>query len=227
MIRAVITDIEGTTTSIAFVHDVLFPYAAAQLEPFVRARGSDPVVQATLAELSQASPAGDPVAAARDLMARDVKSPPLKRLQGWIWEAGYADGSLLADVYPDVAPQLCAWRDAGLTLAVYSSGSVHAQQLLFGHTRAGDLRALFTGWFDTTTGPKTEPASYARIATVLDVRPAEALFLSDAPRELEAARGAGVQAVGIARGADVPPGWLTSFAELQLARGAADRPAQR
>ncbi|MCC6998979.1 MAG: acireductone synthase [Deltaproteobacteria bacterium] len=224
MIRAVITDIEGTTTSIAFVHDVLFPYAAAQLEPFVRARGGDPVVQATLAELGQASPAGDPVAVARDLMARDVKSTPLKRLQGWIWEAGYADGSLLADVYPDVAPQLRAWRDAGLTLAVYSSGSVHAQKLLFGHTRAGDLRALFTGWFDTTTGPKTEPASYARIATVLDVRPAEALFLSDATRELEAARGAGLQAVGISRGAEVPPGWLTSFAELQLeAAGSPER----
>ena len=213
MIRAVITDIEGTTTSIAFVHDVLFPYAAAQLEPFVRARGADPVVQATLAELGQG---GDPVAAARDLMARDVKSTPLKRLQGWIWEAGYADGSLLADVYPDVAPQLRAWRDAGLRLAVYSSGSVHAQKLLFAHTRAGDLTGLFTGWFDTTTGPKTAPASYARIATVLDVRPAEALFLSDAAPELEAARGAGLQAVGIARGAEVPPGWLTSFAELHL-----------
>ena len=179
------------------------------------------MVQATLAELGQG---GDPVAVARDLMARDVKSTPLKRLQGWIWEAGYADGSLLADVYPDVAPQLRAWRDAGLRLAVYSSGSVHAQQLLFGHTRAGDLRALFTGWFDTTTGPKTEPASYARIATVLDVRPAEALFLSDAARELEAARGAVVHAVGIARGADVPPGWLTSFAALNLAP---DAPPQR
>ncbi len=213
MIRAVITDIEGTTTSIAFVHDVLFPYAAAQLEPFVRARGADPVVQATLAELGQG---GDPLAAARDLMARDVKSTPLKRLQGWIWEAGYADGSLLADVYPDVAPQLRAWRDAGLRLAVYSSGSVHAQKLLFAHTRAGDLTGLFTGWFDTTTGPKTAPASFARIATVLDVRPAEALFLSDAAPELDAARAAGLQAVGIARGADVPPGWLTSFAELHL-----------
>lgn len=213
MIRAVITDIEGTTTSIAFVHDVLFPYAAAQLEPFVCARGADPVVQATLAELGQG---GDPLAAARDLMARDVKSTPLKRLQGWIWEAGYADGSLLADVYPDVAPQLRAWRDAGLRLAVYSSGSVHAQKLLFAHTRAGDLTGLFTGWFDTTTGPKTAPASYARIATVLDVRPAEALFLSDAAPELDAARAAGLQAVGIARGADVPPGWLTSFAELHL-----------
>lgn len=213
MIRAVITDIEGTTTSIAFVHDVLFPYAAAQLEPFVCARGADPVVQATLAELGQG---GDPLAAARDLMARDVKSTPLKRLQGWIWEAGYADGSLLADVYPDVAPQLRAWRDAGLRLAVYSSGSVHAQKLLFAHTRAGDLTGLFTGWFDTTTGPKTAPASFARIATVLDVRPAEALFLSDAAPELDAARAAGLQAVGIARGADVPPGWLTSFAELHL-----------
>jgi len=213
VIRAVITDIEGTTTSIAFVHDVLFPYAAAQLAPFVRARGADPVVQATLAELGQG---GDPLAAARELMARDVKSTPLKRLQGWIWEAGYADGSLLADVYPDVAPALRAWREAGLRLAVYSSGSVHAQQLLFAHTRAGDLTGLFSGWFDTTTGPKTAPASYARIATVLDVRPAEALFLSDSAPELEAARGAGLQAVGIARGADVPPGWLTSFAELHL-----------
>ncbi len=213
MIRAVITDIEGTTTSIAFVHDVLFPYAAAQLEPFVCARGADPVVQATLAELGQG---GDPLAAARDLMARDVKSTPLKRLQGWIWEAGYADGSLLADVYPDVAPQLRAWRDAGLRLAVYSSGSVHAQKLLFAHTRAGDLTGLFTGWFDTTTGPKTAPASFARIAIVLDARAAEALFLSDAAPELDAARAAGLQAVGIARGADVPPGWLTSFAELHL-----------
>lgn len=219
MIRAVVTDLEGTTTSIAFVHDVLFPYAARALDGFVRARGAEPDVKATLDELAAVGPGTDPVANARAAIAADRKLTPLKRLQGWIWEAGYADGTLVADVYADVAPRLRAWHAEGVALAVYSSGSVHAQRLLMGHTGAGDLRPLFTGWFDTETGAKTEAASYAAIARALACAPGDVLFLSDAPAELAAAAAAGVAVIGVAREGAATPApwrWVASFAEIGL-----------
>ena len=218
MIRGVVTDLEGTTTSITFVHDVLFPYASRELDAFVRERGREPEVARCLDELAALGRAEDllpdPVAVARAFMAADRKVTPLKRLQGLIWEAGYANGALIADVYPDVAPRLTAWRAAGRRIAVFSSGSVHAQKLLLGHTTAGDLRPLVDAWFDTEVGSKIEASSYVAIARSLALPPAELLFLSDSRGELIAARAAGWMAIGLARDGALPAAegpWARTF----------------
>ena len=195
--KAIVTDIEGTTTPITFVKDVLFPYAAAHLPAWIAAHPGEPAV-AELAALRAAGDA-DVVATALRLIAEDKKVTALKTLQGFVWEAGYADGTLVSPVYDDVAPALRAWHSAGVRLAVYSSGSVHAQRLLFGHTTAGDLRPLFSAWFDTTTGAKGDAASYTRIAEALALPPGDITFLSDAPAELDAALRAGLRAIGVAR----------------------------
>jgi enolase-phosphatase E1 len=204
--RAVLTDIEGTTTSIAFVYDVLFPYAAARLETTCAARDPAPELREALARLraehaaemaaaTRASdlppPFGDGAPFARWLMARDRKSTGLKALQGLIWEEGYARGEILGHVYPDVPPALDSWRQAGIRLRIFSSGSVRAQQLLFGHTEFGDLTSRFEGFHDTLTGPKQEPASYAAIAADFALPPVEIRFLSDVVGELDAAARAG------------------------------------
>ena len=213
--KAIVTDIEGTTTPITFVKDVLFPYATKHLPAWIAAHPDEPA----LAHLATHAASGeDIVATALRLIAEDRKVTALKTLQGFVWEAGYASGELIAPLYDDVAPALRAWHAAGVHLAVYSSGSVHAQHLLFGHTSAGDLRPLFAAWFDTTTGAKGDAASYARIADALALPPAEIVFLSDAPAELAAARHAGLQAVGVARDGqrlDAPA--ITTFAALALA----------
>jgi enolase-phosphatase E1 len=127
------------------------------------------------------------------LMHRDRKSTGLKSLQGKIWEEGYRAGDLKGEVYPDVPPALERWRTQGIDIAIFSSGSVQAQRSLFSNTPAGDLTRFIRAYFDTTTGPKTQPASYTRIAGALERSPAEVLFLSDIVAELDAARTAGMQ----------------------------------
>jgi enolase-phosphatase E1 len=207
--RAVVLDIEGTTTPLTFVHDVLFPHARARLDEAVARRGSDPRIEEALQLLAEEHlrdlaeghdiPAfGDGAAYARWLMDRDRKSTGLKQLQGVIWEAGYRDGSLRSDLFADVPRALAAWHEAGVEVWIYSSGSVLAQRLLFGHTPWADLTPWIGGWHDTTTGPKLEPASYAAIAREIGVAPGEVLFLSDARRELDAAAAAGL-ATGLLR----------------------------
>jgi enolase-phosphatase E1 len=201
--RCVLLDVEGTTTPIAFVHATLFPYARERLDAWCSRAGSDPRVAAALALLGEEhrrqpaaedAPAFDGGAAyARWLMERDRKSTGLKALQGLIWEGGYATGELCAPVFADVPRALRAWRDAGIRMRVYSSGSVLAQSLLFAHTTAGDLTAFFEAYHDTTTGPKVESDSYRAIARDAGLAPAELLFLSDAPAELDAARAAGLR----------------------------------
>ena len=128
----------------------------------------------------------------RLLIEHDRKLTALKELQGLIWEAGYAEGALVAPLFDDVAPALQRWHAQGLALAVYSSGSVGAQQLLYGHCREGDLRHLFRHWFDTRTGPKQEAASYTAIAQAMGVTPAQVLFISDALAECTAAASSGM-----------------------------------
>ena len=194
----ILTDIEGTTSAIAFVKDRLFPFAAAELAGFLAARAEDPEVRAILAEV----PGPDPVAQLRAWMAADAKATPLKTLQGMIWEAGFRDGRLRGHLWPDVAPCLHTWHAAGIGLAVYSSGSVAAQKLLFGHTEDGDLTKLFQGFFDTRVGAKREAQSYARIAAELGAAPAAILFLSDVAEELDAARAAGLATCQLVRAAD-------------------------
>jgi len=209
-IRAILLDIEGTTTPIAFVKDVLFPFARRNAAAFLAAHRHDPEVQADLALLAKERAAekepGDfappPPAASSDplpylfwLMDRDRKSTALKALQGRIWRDGYESGALVSEVYADVVPALTRFRDAGIEVAIYSSGSVLAQRLLFAHTNtsAGDLRPLISAWFDTTTGGKKEAASYARIASELGLEPQRVLFVSDVAEELDAAKQAGME----------------------------------
>jgi enolase-phosphatase E1 len=201
-IRAVLTDIEGTTTPIAFVHDVLFPFARTNLPELLRSRADDPTVAAELAAVRQAAPGRDPLAVLLGWMDRDAKETPLKTLQGLIWRQGYIDGKLLGVLYPDVAPRLRQWHAAGVALLVYSSGSVAAQRLLFGHSDAGDVAGLFTGFFDTRIGAKREAASYTAIAAQAELPPSAILFLSDVEAELDAAAAAGLATRQLVRAAD-------------------------
>ena len=197
-VAAIVTDIEGTTSAIAFVKETLFPFAAQALDAFLDAHGGDPQVAAILA----AVPGEDQRATLHGWMAEDAKVTPLKALQGMIWRAGFEDGRLRGHLWPDVPACLRAWADAGLALAVYSSGSAEAQRLLFRHSLAGNLEGLFRGFFDTRIGGKREAASYAAIAAALACPPRGILFLSDVAEELDAAATQGLQTCQLVRAAD-------------------------
>jgi enolase-phosphatase E1 len=205
-VRAVLLDIEGTTTPLAFVEEVLFPYARERLEEAVARAGEDPQVAAAIGRLRAEHEAerrqggandlpdfGDGGPYARYLMAADRKSTGLKELQGLLWRRGYEDGSLEAQVFPDVPEALARWRRDGVRVRIYSSGSVLAQKLLFAHTGRGDLTPWLEDFHDTRTGPKKEPESYRRIAAAMDLPPEAILFLSDSVEELDAARSAGLR----------------------------------
>jgi enolase-phosphatase E1 len=199
-IRGILLDIEGTTTPIAFVHDVLFSYARAHLREFLAKHFDDEDVQADVKLLREeggdfADEIDSIVAHINQLIDLDRKSTGLKSLQGKIWHEGYASGTLRAQVFPDVAPALARWRVAGLNVSIFSSGSVLAQQLLFAHTEAGDLTQFINSYFDTTTGKKGEAESYESIAETLKLQPTEILFISDVVNELAAAQRAGMKTV--------------------------------
>ena len=168
----ILTDIEGTTSSISFVKDVLFPYARRALPGFVAAHRDAPEVRRWLdAVATEHGAMCDDAMIVETLQGwidADRKHTALKALQGMIWSAGYRDADFTAHIYPDVPDALRRWHAAGETLAVYSSGSVPAQKLFFGHSDAGDLTGLFSSWFDTEVGGKREADSYARIADALD-----------------------------------------------------------
>ena len=201
---AILTDIEGTTTPVSFVYEVLFPYAERRLEEACARADSEPAVAAAVAQLrleyeEEAKAAsglpgfGDGAPYARQLMGQDRKSTGLKALQGLIWEHGYRAGTLRAQVFDDVPGALERWRREGLRLRVYSSGSILAQKLLFAHSEHGDLTPFFEGYHDTTTGPKKEADSYHRIAAHYGLPENQVLFLSDVVAELDAAAEAGLQ----------------------------------
>ena len=204
----ILTDIEGTTSSISFVKDVLFPYARRALPGFVRERGQEPEVRRWLDAVATEHGAvcSDDmiVEILQGWIDEDRKHTALKALQGMIWSDGYRGADFTAHIYPDAAAQLRDWHAAGLPLAVYSSGSVPAQKLFFGHTDAGDLTGLFEGWFDTEVGHKREAGSYTEIARRLGRLPDDILFLSDVVEELDAAREAGLRTVLIDRLDDYP-----------------------
>ena len=209
---AVLTDIEGTTTDIAFVHTVLFPYSREHLPNFLRQRAGDPEVSDALAEVRALEnnlnlPVEEIIPILLRWIGEDRKAKPLKTLQGLIWRQGYEEGALKSHVYADALEALQRWHKSGIPLYVYSSGSIAAQKLLFAHTDIGDLTRLFSGYFDTGTGPKLEATSYAKIATTLTRPPASLLFLSDHPGETSAAASAGLRAVRVdrARAPDLPP----------------------
>ena len=203
-VTSVLLDIEGTTTPMAFVYDVLFPYARARINGFLRAHAWEDQLRDTLATLrvewledarqGEEPPdwaVADIPAAARYLewlMERDRKSPSLKRIQGEIWQTGFQSGELRGDLFSDVAPALARWKTGGADIAIYSSGSVLAQRLIF-----GDLTSFISAFFDTAVGPKRSVDSYRRIARELGKKPEEILFVSDVPEELNAALDAGFQ----------------------------------
>jgi enolase-phosphatase E1 len=204
----VLTDIEGTAGSIAFVRDVLFPYARRELPRFVREHVADPEVRrwldAVAAEEGAMCDDAMVVEVLQGWIDQDRKHTALKALQGMVWTDGYERADFTAHVYPDAVAGLRRWHAAGHALAVYSSGSVPAQRLFFGHSAAGDLVPLFDAFFDTTVGGKREAASYARIAAELDRPAASILFLSDVIEELDAARDAGMRTVLVDRPEDYP-----------------------
>lgn len=220
-IKAILTDIEGTTSSVRFVFDVLFPYAKAHLPQFVRERAAEPEVAAQLNAVRAES--GETGAEAERVIeillgwiAEDRKATPLKALQGMVWEQGYRSGEIQGHVYADAVQAMRYWQAVGYALYVYSSGSIQAQKLIFGYSEVGDLTSLFSGYFDTTSGGKREAASYARIADAIGLPAGDILFLSDVVQELDAAREAGLKTCGLAREGGALAGHPTvaSFTEI-------------
>jgi len=223
-IKAILTDIEGTTSAVSFVFDVLFPYAAKHLPAFVRQHAERADVAAQLAAVRRDSsePNADVERVIEILLgwiAEDRKATPLKALQGMVWEQGYQAGQLKGHVYPDAVEALKQWHQDGYRLFVYSSGSIQAQKLIFGCSEAGDLTPLFSGYFDTTSGPKREAKSYANITQAMQVKAEQVLFLSDIVEELDAARAAGMATCGLAREGGELAGHVTvdSFARINPA----------
>ncbi|HEX7775872.1 MAG TPA: acireductone synthase [Parvibaculum sp.] len=203
-VRAILTDIEGTTTPIAFVHEVLFPYARARMAEFCKRHAGEPRIAAVLREARELDgqrglDLDGTVALLIRWIDEDRKAGPLKTLQGIIWRKGYEEGVLKGQVYEDAARLLKRWHAGGLALFVYSSGSEEAQKLIFGYSDKGDLAGLFGGFYDTRVGAKVEAASYAAIAKATGFAPGEMLFLSDHPGEVTAARAAGLQVARIDR----------------------------
>lgn len=207
MTRAILCDIEGTIGSIRFVREVLFPYAARALPGFVRTNLDEPAVAAQLDAVARDGDINrqDTEGLIDQLLSwieSDTKATPLKALQGMIWDEGYRSGDYQGHVYDDAFRNLQTWRRRGYGLHIFSSGSVQAQQLYFRYSSFGDMRMLFGGWFDTTTGPKQEPSSYSAIAAILGEEPGDILFLSDVAAELDAASAARLRTTWIVRPED-------------------------
>ena len=215
--RVILLDVEGTTSSISFVYDVLFEHVKQHVGDFFKAHREDPEVLRLAVGITEAVGAGqtadeiaaDPMRAALaavEMMNRDIKDTSLKALQGMIWRQGFESGEIVAHVYDDVPPALARWQDAGLDVRIYSSGSIEAQQLFFGHTAAGDLTSCLQGHYDTTTGHKREQASYEKIAADIGVAPRQILFVSDVGEELDAAKAAGMATALAQRPGNRPAG---------------------
>jgi enolase-phosphatase E1 len=200
-LRAILLDIEGTTTPIAFVHDVLFSYARVHVREFLAANPAvDDIAllrEEHAADVSEAPPLTNEIesiaAYVEWLIKLDRKSTALKSLQGKIWREGYRDGSLKSQVFADVAPAFERWRERGLRISIFSSGSVLAQQLLFAHTEVGDLTPFIESYFDTKVGKKGEAESYRKIAEAMSLKPEQILFISDVVAELDAASETGMK----------------------------------
>jgi enolase-phosphatase E1 len=206
-VKAILTDIEGTTSSISFVRDVLFPYAAQHLSMFIRTNAQDPAVAAQIRAVAQEAGVAENdyeaiISTLLQWIAEDRKATPLKALQGMLWEHGYKNRDYSAHVYEDAVKQLRAWHAAGIPLFVYSSGSIQAQKLFFAYSEFGDMTPLFSEYFDTTSGAKQEAASYQCIAEAIHILPENILFLSDIAAELDAAKAAGMQTCWLVRPQD-------------------------
>jgi enolase-phosphatase E1 len=199
MTRAVLCDIEGTTTSLSFVHDVLFPFSRNEMDRFVRQNWTDPELQPIFGQLNQQTPE-EVVRLLQTWIDEDKKEGILKQIQGKIWKSAFESGQIRSHIYPDVPENWENWKRHGIRIYIFSSGSVEAQKLLFRYSEAGDLTPWIDGYFDTTMGPKKEATSYTRIAGVTHLPPEQILFLSDIVAELDAAQSAGMQTVQLIRG---------------------------
>jgi len=219
-VAAALVDIEGTISPLAFVKETLFPYAAERLRPYVEAHRDDPRVADLLVEVEELN-GDDPLRALEKWQHHNIKVKPLKTLQGWIWAEGYAAGAFAPPLFEDALEALRRWRAQGLPLYVYSSGSLEAQELLFRHSAAGDVRGLFEDFYDTSVGSKLEAGSYLRIAAEIGVAPRDLLFLSDNPQELVAAELAGLQVAQVvkdAQASDARFAGVRDFGELVVTR---------
>ena len=207
MIKAILTDVEGTTSSITFVKEKLFPYARDHIGEFVRSHADEPEVMALLNEVRSVE--GEPLeleVLIKQLLCwidEDKKITVLKSLQGMVWAAGYKKGDFTGHVYEDAVQNLRNWHEGGVKLYVFSSGSVQAQKLIFGYSDFGDLTPLFSGYFDTTIGNKREIDAYVKIAEQIGLPEESILFLSDTVEELDAASTAGMQTLQLIRDASV------------------------
>ena len=223
MIRVILTDIEGTTTSIRFVVDVLFPYARAHMAEFIQLHVNEEKVRAQLDDVIKLADIDNSLDAITKQLIQwideDKKITPLKALQGMIWKHGYESGDFKGHVYADVRPNLEKWHAAGLQLYVYSSGSVEAQQLIFGYSEVGDLTGLFTAYFDTRIGNKRDPEAYKNIIAEIGGEADEILFLSDIEEELDAAKQAGMDTLQLVREETRPStkhSFVRSFDEIDI-----------
>jgi enolase-phosphatase E1 len=227
MIQFILMDIEGTTTSIDFVHQTLFPYAAQHLATFVRTHHQEERVEQAIADVKatvqeekgQLPDLEGAIAALLQWIEDDRKHTALKQLQGYLWEDGYKTGQYQGHLYPDVIPVWKQWKSKGVDLGIYSSGSVKAQKLLFGYSEAGDVTDYLSFYFDTRIGHKREAGSYQNILNQIETPSAEVLFLSDVVEELDAAKEAGMQTIQLLRPGTTQTGahpTVTTFDEIVL-----------
>lgn len=224
MIKAIITDIEGTTSSLAFVKDILFPYARNHIAAYILIHEKEPPVQQSLLEARKLIGADltteQLIHTFIQWIDEDKKITPLKTIQGLLWEDGYCKGDFKGHIYKDAVENLKKWKDLGIKIFVYSSGSIFAQKLLFGHTDYGDLNPFFTGYFDTTIGVKTSVDSYRKIASSIALCPDNCLFLSDIKHELDAAHEVGMHTIWLVRKGNLDPSadhmQVTNFNAIHL-----------
>jgi enolase-phosphatase E1 len=222
--KLILLDIEGTVSPLAFVHDVMFPYARQRAGGYLKTHWGSAVIGQIARDVGVAAFAtpAEAEAAVKRLMDADAKVTGLKQLQGLIWEEGFRNGELRSRIFDDVPCALADWCRKGREIRIYSSGSVHAQNLFFAHTKRGDLSVHFSGYYDTTTGSKREAASYAAIAVNCGLAPEQILFVSDVVEELNAARNAGMLTALAVRPGNKPapphdhPA-ITSFSDISLA----------
>ena len=226
-IQAILTDIEGTTSSLAFVKEVLFPYAYEHMQAFVLENRTNPAVAKLIDDVryevnNPVLSLSEGIEQLKQWIRDDKKITPLKAIQGLMWQQGYANGDFTGHVYPDAVAGLQAWQAQGLKLYVYSSGSVAAQKLLFAYSDAGDLTPLFSGYFDTQIGHKREIGAYQHIAQAIGLAPDQILFLSDIREELDAAEQAGMQTCALIRENQATEGlkhpWVENFAQIDLTK---------
>jgi enolase-phosphatase E1 len=225
-ITHIVTDIEGTTTSVEFVYQTLFPYFREHLTELLEMREDTEVKKAfqevrdlyCKMEEGHVSTEDEVIGILQEWSMRDLKLTPLKTLQGIIWEKGYLNGDIKGHIYPDVPEKLKKWQQQNIHLSIFSSGSVAAQKLLFGHSMFGDLTSYFNAYFDTETGTKRDSNTYVRIASILNANPKNILFLSDITEELDAAEKADMQTIQLVR-EETKPNWkntVSNFEEIQI-----------